>query len=296
MLRRLKRKGTRRLVVLMSDTHCGNRLGLLNPDTVLLEEDEQGEITEYSPALGPTQRYLWKLYTSHLDKMAEMAAGDEVVVIVNGDLTHGTKYPDGLAQNRISDQVAIAFWCLRPWLERDDLNVKKLRVLRGTGSHTDYGSAESMVAMLLKKAFPRHDIEVLYHALFDFDGVLFDVAHHGPGPGIRVWTDGNQQRYYLRSLMLQHVLDNQEPPRIVARAHYHRWARETVRTEWGGREYKSDIIATPSYCGINGHGRQVTRSVHKQTHGLVVCEVADGQIVQIKPIKKSLDLRTKAQL
>lgn len=296
MLRRTRRKRKRRLVALLSDLHCGNRLGLLNPETVLLEEDELGDLVEYTPELGPTQQYLWPLYTSHVDKVAEMAGKDEVIVMVPGDLTHGTKYKEGLSQLRVSDQVAIAFWCLRLWLEHPKLNVKRVRILRGTGSHTEDGSAESLVAMLLQQAFPKHDTQVLYHGLFDVDGVTFDVAHHGPGPGIRVWTDGNQLRLYLRSLMLRELLDGNAPPRVVARAHFHRWGWETARVESQGTSYESDIIALPSYCGINGFGRQATRSIHHQTHGLAACEVIDGVLAGIHPLKKTLDLRTKEGL
>jgi hypothetical protein len=51
----------RTILAVCSDLHGGHRHGLLNPDTVLHEYDEEGEVVDdYHPALNPVQKYLWK--------------------------------------------------------------------------------------------------------------------------------------------------------------------------------------------------------------------------------------------
>ena len=277
----------RRILVVLSDLHCGHRLGLLAPGTELLEIDANGNVMAWTPSLGPTQQYLWDLYESQIASIMER--GQDVTVIVNGDLTHGTKYRDQLFTEGIHDQCIVAERCLTPWL---DAGVKTLRIIRGTASHTLEGSTEGMVASLLAKGYPKADIAIVGHGLFEVGGVLFDVAHHGPSKGIREWTSGNQARYYLRSLMLSEIGRDRKPPDWVVRSHFHSYM-PPERVNTAGRT--SEIVLTPSYCGMNGHGRQATRSQHVQTHGLVLFEIGEGQC-RFEPMVATLDLRTAQQL
>ena len=102
-------------------------------------------------------------------------------------------------------------------------------------------------------------------------------------------------RYYLKSLMLQEIVDGREPPRFVFRAHVHRWIEERVKIRGLTRQFTGDIIVTPGYAGINGHGRQVTRSISYQTHGMAAVEV-DGDRATLHPLTQRLDLRTEETL
>ena len=285
----------RRLVVLLSDTHGGHKLGLLSPETVIYDEDESGNLRPYTPDLMAMQRYLWELYTGHIKSVRELAGRDEIIVVHNGDVTQGLKYPEHLVSTRLSDQVLIGFCNLKPWLELR--NVRTVRVVKGTASHVlGEGSSEILIARMLAQAYPNKDVQALYHGLLDVGGVTFDCAHHGPFPGSRNWLKGNVARYYLRSLMLDDVLHGRDPPRVVARAHYHVYVRETLRLEVEGQEHASDLIITPSYCGVGDHGRRVTRSTSLQTHGLVACEVVGGELRDVHPFKETLDLRTYEQV
>jgi len=282
------RKSTARLVVVVSDLHCGHRLGLLAPDTELLEESSTPEDPEtWIPSLGPTQRYLWDLYSEHLQ--AVTGRGAEVTVIVNGDLTHGVRYGEGLFTGSIYDQCVVAEKCLEPWLE---LGASALRIVRGTASHTVEGSTESLIAGKLKASYPEANVGIAGHGLFAIGQVFFDVAHHGPSRGIREWTSGNQARYYLRSLMFGEIGRGRRPPDWVIRSHYHTYL-PPERVNAGG--YTSEIVLTPSYCGMNGHGRQATRSQHVQTHGLIVFEV-EGARCHCEPMIETMDLRSAETL
>jgi hypothetical protein len=285
---KIRRRGNKaRLLVVLSDLHCGHRLGLLAPNTELLEIDANGESMVWMPSLGPTQEYLWQLYQGHLDSI--MGRGLDVTLLVNGDLTHGTKYRDALFTESINDQCVVAEQCLTPWL---DAGVRTLRIIRGTGSHTLEGSTEGMIANLLGKGYPKADIAIVGHGLFDVNGFRFDVAHHGPSKGIREWTSGNQARYYLKSLMLSEIGRGNEPPHWVVRSHFHSYM-PPERVNAAGRT--AEIVLTPSYCGMNGHGRQATRSQHVQSHGLVLFEIGEGRC-QFEKMVETLDLRSRESL
>lgn len=272
-------KSPDRLAVCLSDLHCGHRLGLLAPDTKLMEATQ---------ALGVTQRYLWALYQRQMTNI--LSRKQDVVLFVNGDLTHGLKYGEGCFTQDVYEQCLVATKCLEPWLER---GIQTVRIIQGTASHTMEGATENIIADLLAANYPRADVGIVGHGLFDVEGRTFDIAHHGPSKGIREWTSGNQCRYYLRSLMLAEIgLDN-EPPDWVVRSHYHSYL-PPERVNAAGRT--SEIVLTPSFCGMNGHGRQATRSQHVQTHGMVLWRIGEGGACQFEPMVETLDLRTVQRL
>uniref|UniRef100_A0A6M3KRJ1 Calcineurin-like phosphoesterase n=1 Tax=viral metagenome TaxID=1070528 RepID=A0A6M3KRJ1_9ZZZZ len=290
-----KTSARRRVVVCLSDLHSGHKLGLANPDTILWDEDQEGNPKARPISLGATQEYLWALYQEHIEGVTEFAAGDEIVVLHNGDLTQGTHYPDQVASNELDDQIQTGLWNLKPWFALP--NVKTVRLLLGTGVHTLNGSSELIIARLLRSEYGDRSVKAISHGLFDIDGALFDVAHHGANASSRVWLQGNQLRYYLRSLMLEELLAGNRPPDVVLRSHFHHWLPpETVSVGAGGKVYTSRMMLTSSYCGMGGHARKATRSQHVQNHGLVAIEIIGGEVCRVKPFVKTLDLRTKETL
>lgn len=293
--------GARKILVALADTHGGHKLGLLNPAVEVYDEDEHGNLVPRKPELTATQEYLWDCYQEDIDSSIALAAGDPVVVIHNGDLTHGMKYPQQLMSTRKADQILIAVDNLVPWFRHE--NVTAMRLATGTGSHVfEEGSSTILVAAQLKAHYPAVDTEVVGHGLADVSGVSVDYAHHGPSPGIRNWTRGNVARYYLRSLMLDEILHRREPPRLVLRAHYHEPVHETVRIDGSGgwdahlRTWESDIVVLPSYCGLSDFSRKATRSTHVITNGLVAFEIIGGELVTVYPFCRSVDLRRREKL
>jgi len=291
---RKRRKAQRLVVVLLSDTHAGHKLGLLNPETQLI--DEHGE--PYTPGLNATQTYLWELYQLHIEQVAQIAGKSRVIVIHNGDVTQGNRYPSHLALVTIADQVTAAAANLRPWYAHKRLKVGAVRVICGTAVHTWEASSEALVAQRLAQEFPKVDTRPLYHALITLEGQRgqsLDAAHHGPFTGSRNWLKGNSARYYLRSAMMDELKDGETPPRVYARAHYHEWVHETLRIRSRGQDVVSDLVITPCYTGVDDYARKVTRSLRKLDHGLVVLVFEDG-LREVIPLYQELDIRTKEEL
>ena len=286
----------RTVVGILSDTHGGHKLGLLNPETVLYEESETGELVPYTPKLTAMQEYLWGLYKQHIEEVRAWAGFDQLVLIHNGDITQGNKYPEHLVSTRLADQISIGVANLRPWF--DGAGVRWARLAKGTGSHVlGEGSSEILIAQQLAALFAGANVQALYHGLLDVQGVQLDYAHHGPYPGSRAWLMGNVARYDLRSYMLNELSAGRTPARVVLRAHYHTWiCPEVLSLEFMGDVYTSTLILTPSYCGLGAHGHQATRSAPSQTHGMIALEVTDGNLGEIRVFKKTLDLRTRETL
>ncbi|GAG09406.1 unnamed protein product, partial [marine sediment metagenome] len=175
--------------------------------------------------------------------------------------------------------------------------VTTMRLVYGTESHEfGQGTAPELVAAQLRLALPGRDIKTVRHGLFDIDGVVFDCAHHGSGPGSRAWLRGNIARYYTRSLMMDDLLAEKKPPRVVLRAHYHTHLRETVRIRPNGHEYVTDFVLTPSYCGMTHYALKVTRSSYMLGCGLVAFEIVDGALEGVHPFVRTVDLRTEEAL
>jgi len=283
------------ILAVASDKHGGHKLGLLNPETTLEDEDRKGNLVEWHPELEPFQQYLWKLHQKHIDDTKHLAGKDPIIVIDNGDLTAGNKYPHEQVSTRISDQFDIAAWNLRPWL--DLKNVKTVRITKGTGAHNfGEGSSEVITQRILKGWYSKKDIRTIFHGLADISGTLIDYSHHGPFTGSRNWLRGNEARYYLKSLIQDELDLGNRPPNLVLRGHYHSYVEEYVIKVVNGKRYKVQLNVIPSYCGIDSYARQATRSSYILTHGMVCYEIIDGKILDTYPFMETIDIRTKEKL
>ncbi|GIV86586.1 MAG: hypothetical protein KatS3mg054_0615 [Chloroflexus sp.] len=275
----------RKIVVIISDTHCGSKLALMNPQTQLYSEDESGNLVPYTPEMTASQKYLWQIYTMAIEYTHKIAGNAPVYLIHLGDEVDGNKYPQGQVSSRLSDQVIIAADVLRPWFA---LNLQAIRIVIGTQAH-NFGEGSS--AHLLCRMLPEI-AQPLYHAVVEVDGVTLDVAHHGPFPGSRNWLRGNSARFYLRDLMQTEIMAGRRPPDVVLRGHYHNPVYEYLETE----RFASRLYILPSWCMINDHALQSSRSPHLITHGLLLLEIEDGRIIRDHRLYHTIDIRRREKI
>lgn len=281
----------RAILVVLSDPHGGHRHGLMSPDTILEETDQDGNKFDYHPPLAPIQKYLWEQYMGWIGEVKKIAGTDPLYVAINGDITCGNKYPQLMVSTREADQFIIAMANFIPLYE---LKPRAVRIIKGTGAHVfNMGTSEIVVTEMLKARYPNIDTAVKDHGLFNIEGVDVDVSHHGPPPGSRKWLEGNEARYYLRSAMLDEITAGKVPPRIYYRAHYHQEVEETVIVKGNGHRYKSTLIITPSLAFIDNHARQSVRSPARITHGMSVAEIVDGELLRNIPLSRTIDIRSK---
>jgi len=272
-------------------------MGLMNPDTMLYRENKEGELIPYSPDLTEMQKYLWEdCYAQDLNELKKLAGKDEIIVLHVGDLTQGYKHPALHVSTRQIDQYLIAASNLQPLLSMP--NVKQCRLVAGTAAHCNIGAQSAVQVMqLLREAFSRVRIKVLYHGVLN-PGIRIDYAHHGPGGGIRDWTHGNAAMWYLRSRISEEwkKYAPKLPPRAYVRGHAHVHVHVTLHEELGGQPCTFDLLVLPGYCGIGDFARQVTRSAWCTQHGMMALEVVGDELVQIHEFTHELDVRVEEKL
>jgi len=288
---------SRIILALQSDKHAGHVVGLCNPATMLPADDEVGRPTPMPVALTPFQEALWEMYRQDVEAVLDFADGDKVIVFDCGDQTHGHKYPDNQMSNRVADQFIIARYNWEPWMRRS--NVLTFRFAKGTGSHTfGEGSSEMILADMLSLAWQGLSIDVHYHGVAEVaQGIRIDYAHHGPGPGMRDWTNGNQVRYYIKSLVLEQRRIGKNPCQLYCRGHRHAFVHEALLSDyWDGELHDFHVFTLPSYCGMGAYGHQATFSAPYQWFGTVAVEIIDGEIGRFKPFVHCRDIRTWEEL
>lgn len=282
----------RAIAIAFGDQHGGHLLGLLNPETRVKLEMPTGEKYWHYFTLNEPQKHLWDVYTWGIEETKKLAGKDPIVVFELGDLTQGKKYISQWVSTRSSDQIYIAEANMLPWFKLK--NVVAVRLVKGTDSHGfGEGSADLTVEGLLQRRYPKKDIETLFHGLATIHGLDIDYSHHGPHPGTRNWLKGNVARYYLRSAMMDEVMLGNKPPGLYIRGHYHSYVEEYLRISNSHEAYKSWLTVLPSFCMMSDYARQATRSQFTITNGMVAYEIIDGEVKNVFPFKKTIDIRTK---
>ena len=282
----------REILANISDVHSGHKLGLMLPGVQLQEDGPEGEPQWWEPCPNATQKLINSLYASDVLWLRDLAGDDPVTVVLNGDLTQGDKYPREWVSTRKADQISIAVHNLKP-LFQVGMDVQRVLLAKGTGSHElGEGSSTILIADQLRP-LTNAQVEVAYHYEVSTSGTLIDIAHHGPGPGIRKWLEGNVLRLYAQSIMQSALEEGKEPPRLVVRSHYHTMTWQTVRYRVREKFYSTDIVILPAYSGLDDFARQATRSKGSYHIGMVAAEIVDGELVRIYPHFRIVDGRRK---
>lgn len=277
-------KSSRAIIVAESDLHGGHSLGLLNPETKLLNKEKK----EYSPILTEMQNHLWETREWGRNEIISLADKSPIVLFQIGDVNQGMKYD---VDNNLVSQVKIAVMNIHPWLMVK--NLVAVRIDAGTEAHSfGYGDAEELLVYNVQQIRKNIDIQLVEHNVSNIYGLLIDHAHHGPNPGKREWTKGNVALYYLRDLMMRDILRGRTPPQLVWRGHYHQVVEVFNRINGpDNKVYKSWLWVLPSLCGMNGFALQRTQSEFELTNGIVAFEVVDGKVKDAYEFTKMLDLR-----
>ena len=284
-------------LIVLSDTHGGHKKGLLNPDVKLMVIDADGTERTYTPNLLPDQEKLWyEVYLPALESIKELTGDNDKVVLHNGDPTWGDKYIDQIMELSQDNQVVIASENFAPLLELP--GVKVFRLASSTPSHVFYeSSADRSIARNLQFKYPQVDVKLVDHGLANVSGINVDYAHHGPYPGSRIWLKGNEVRYYLRDLMMRHLISGKNPPDLIIRSDFHEYVEESLTIRANGNIYRSHIIITPPLMMMNDYARVRTRSADTISVGLVAIEIRDGRLIWPPyDFMKSYDMRTKETL
>lgn len=211
-----------RALVFMSDIHCGSTVGLMHPDGVMHDDGQH---------IGPSklQSYLWEKHVQFRQDVAELVGDRTSHLFLCGDLTDGDHHrTHQIVSNDQGLHIQIAADVLMGGML--ELPFATVHAVRGTPSHVGKASGleKSVMGRLAREGEkrivrdPRTDSYVWPFVYAEFDGLLFDVRHHGRA-GQREHTRKSYSALYANDIWMSHKLEGRRPPDIAVRAHLHKF-------------------------------------------------------------------------
>ena len=233
------------------------------------------------------QKKLHEQWEEYWDEVAEARKRDRLVVIHNGDVIDGYHHQTPQLITRRNDEQERMFTVLWDNALRKvkfDRRKDKQYFIRGTAAHADDGAqSEERIARDFD-AIPQFEGTAdndykdgrytHYHFRNKIDGVLFDVAHHGPNKGRRAWTSVNALFHTIRSVYFDCLEHDLPIPRWWIRGHNHRHIQATYEGEHG----KITGIVLPCWQGDTDFIHRISQGLEpKKKYGGLIFYVQNGQ-------------------
>lgn len=225
---------TPRTIIVVSDTHCGCRMGLCHPDGATLDG---GGL--YTPSV--LQRKLWTHWTDFWDEwVPSVTKGEPYIVVFNGDALDGNHHgATTQISHNLADQANIAKAALGPFVSR----AAAYYHIRGTEAHVGpSGAEEERLAQSLGAKPDAQGNFARWDLWLDLMGHVCHFTHH-------IGTTGSSS--YEATAIGKELVEayveagrwGRPAPQVVARSHRHRFG------EW--RQYGAkglvSSFATPAW-------------------------------------------------
>jgi hypothetical protein len=266
-------------LVIVADAHIGSTIGLA-PKKIELDD---GAIVGQNSL----QEIVWDFWSNEFWPLVHKEAKKrDTAVVLNGDLVDGPAHHGVTAQwsSQILDQINVAAEIFAPIA-----NKYPVYVTRGTAAHVlASGAADEQIAKEIGAQSPSgRNTRSSYHLKLNFHNVLFDFAHHGPGPGNRVWTYGSQLRGYAKTIIFDALIRHVRPPDVIVRSHVHHRVWETIRDY----SHKCEALITPAWQLKTDFAHRVVSHEDIADIGGIIVSIDDGKISDINfkmlPISQS---------
>lgn len=213
-------------VIVVSDTHCGCKLGLAPPEVTL---DEGGIYTHSF-----LQAKVWSMWEHFWDEwVPDVTKGEDYVVVHNGDVIDGVHH-NSVTQitNNIEDQRRIARAVLLPRIK----NPKCVGYyhIRGTEAHVGKSAQDEEGVAEALGAIPDDSGN---HARWDLwlrmgNGALVNFTHH-----VGTTSSAAYESTAIYKEMVEAFVEagrwGDEPPDVVVRSHRHRQFETRIATKKG---------------------------------------------------------------
>lgn len=200
--------------VVVSDTHCGSRLGLMAPQGT--KPDQGGQVS-----LSRLQTVIWLWWEEMWEEWVPMATKNEPYgIIVNGDGIEGKPHDTtAIISENTSDQQKIAIDVFNPLMEKCD---GRFKWVRGTEAHVGKsGSSEENTARELG-AVPGKDGEFARFELWQkVGGGLVHLLHH-VGTTSSSAHEASAVNAEMTSEYVEAARWGDRLPDVIVRSHRHR--------------------------------------------------------------------------
>jgi hypothetical protein len=238
-----KAKPVRNLVV-VSDTHCGCRLGLYNPlATIKLDDGGYYRPSEF-------QEQMWALWRQFWDEwVPTVTRGEPYDLVHNGDVIDGVHHGSTTqVSHNINDQKRIAVAALKPEVDRCRKSGGRYFHIRGTAAHVGQSSInEDEVAEVLgavpnrQGQYARYD---LWKRVGTKDGPLVHLLHHIGTTGSAA-HEASAVNAELTAEYVEAARWGRTPPDFIVRSHRHR----SIAVDLNSARGYAAAIVTPAWQG-----------------------------------------------
>lgn len=207
-----------RSIVVISDTHCGCRLGLCPPEGVTL--DDGGT---YLPS--KMQLKVWAIWREFWDEwVPRVTKGEPFAVVMNGDALDGNHH-GGTTQvsHNLKDQSALAYKCLHPVTQACE---GRYWHIRGTEAHVGPSAVEEERLAQSLGAIPNEQGQYARWELWkriagEGRGHLCHFLHHIGTTGSAAYESTALHKEMVESFV-ESGRWGDEPPQVIVRSHRHR--------------------------------------------------------------------------
>lgn len=228
-------------LVVVSDLHCGCRLGLCPPEGAKL--DDGGT---YKPSA--FQKKVWKYWRCFWDEFVpEATKGEPYAIVVNGDAREGIHHRSTtpISHNE-EDQEEIAYQVMKPLV---DLCKGRFYLVRGTEAHV--GASAISEERLGKRlgAIPNQEGQRARYELWIRVGPrLVHLLHHIGTTGSAAY-EATAVHKELTESFAEAARWGREAPDIIVRSHRHRHIETTIATGHADETSRATAVVTPAWQG-----------------------------------------------
>jgi len=250
-------------LVVISDLHCGCRMGLCPPGEIALDGGGSYIASRHQKTVWAFWKSFWRDFIGE-----EITRGDPYAVLVNGDTLDGVHHGStSQISHNLNDQANIAYACLKPVVEAC---AGRFYMVRGTEVHVGQSGCQEEALAARLGAIPDADGNYArWEAWIKLGKGLIHALHH-------VGTTGSQ--CYESTAVMKELAEayteagrwHNRPPDVVVRSHRHRMIEVRVPTALGyGISFTTPAwqLKTPYTYRLAG-----ARQSLPQIGGSVICQ------------------------
>lgn len=223
-------------LVVVSDLHCGCRLGLCHPEGLRLDD---GGI--YLPS--DFQRKIWNWWEEFwCDWLPKATQGEPYDVVINGDTIDGNHHGSTTQiSHNLEDQERLALKVLEPIA----IGARRLFFVRGTEAHVGPSAVQEESVAHRLGAVPNSSGQFARHELLIRVGNgLVDCKHHIGTSGSAAY-ESTAVHKELIEVITESAKQGAECPTVLVRSHRHR----AFQTSFSGPDGDFISVVTPGWQG-----------------------------------------------
>lgn len=231
-----------RNIVVVSDLHCGCRMGLCpKSGAVITGADPGGDLTVMPSKLQSVVWGWWEEFWG--DWVPKYTHKEPYDVVLNGDVIDGSHHNSTtqISQN-IQDQVKLAVSIMRPVVDKCKRRGGEFFSVRGTAAHVGESSIhEEQVAMELG-AKPAGGVYSRFELWKKLGSHLIHFLHHIGTTGSSA-HESSAVNAEMAAEFVEAARWGVKPPSVIVRSHRHSAIEVRIPTKWG---YATSVV-TPSW-------------------------------------------------